>query len=117
MRLCTVILALTALLLVGCGKKTEAPAADKAPAAEKVAEKAAAAPEAATATAGATDKAVAAPKGVTLTAAGTNFDPPIAKDKVPKGAWYCDMGTVHYARLDKADGKCPRCQMDLKHNE
>ena len=44
---------------------------------------------------------------------GTNFDPPVAQTKIPPGAWYCNMGTVHYARLDEGDSKCPRCGMKL----
>lgn len=46
--------------------------------------------------------------------AGTKHDPPIAKADVPDGHWYCDMGTVHYSRAAKGDGKCPLCHMDLK---
>jgi rubrerythrin len=44
---------------------------------------------------------------------GTKFDPPVKTEQIPDGAWMCDMGTVHYARLDKGDGKCPLCKMDL----
>lgn len=44
-------------------------------------------------------------------------DPPISKEEVPDGAWYCDMGTVHYHRGEKGDGKCPVCSMDLKHKD
>ncbi len=47
---------------------------------------------------------------------GTTFDPPIKIEDVPKGAYYCDMGTVHYARRVKGDGKCALCGMTLKHN-
>ena len=47
-------------------------------------------------------------------AAGTKHDPPIQKADVAAGHWYCDMGTVHYSRGAKGDGKCPRCQMDLE---
>ena len=53
--------------------------------------------------------------GVDVTKEGSKFDPPIAKDKVPDGAYYCDMGTVHYARMEEGDGKCPLCGMALKH--
>ena len=54
-------------------------------------------------------------KGNTLTIPkeGKTFKPPVAKDKIPEGAYYCDMGTVHYARMDKGDGKCPLCKMAL----
>jgi glucose/arabinose dehydrogenase len=44
---------------------------------------------------------------------GTEFDPPVKMKQIPDGAWVCDMGTVHYARLEKGDGKCPLCKMDL----
>jgi hypothetical protein len=44
---------------------------------------------------------------------GSEFDPPVRVDQIPTGAWYCDMGTVHYARLTKGDGRCPRCGMNL----
>jgi rubrerythrin len=54
-------------------------------------------------------------KKVEVTAEGTKFDPAVEKAAIPEGAWYCDMGTVHYARSEKGDGKCPLCKMDLKH--
>lgn len=41
------------------------------------------------------------------------FDPPIEPDQVPDGAWYCDMGTVHYASPEQGDGTCPICGMQL----
>jgi len=44
---------------------------------------------------------------------GTKFDPPVKAAQIPEGAWMCDMGTVHYARMDKGDGKCALCSMDL----
>lgn len=50
---------------------------------------------------------------ITVTAAGAKIDPAVAKAKIPAGAYYCDMGTVHYARMDKGDGKCPECGMML----
>lgn len=52
---------------------------------------------------------------VEVPAAGKKFDPPVSKDEIPMGAWMCDMGTVHYARMEKGDGKCPECGMDLTH--
>lgn len=45
---------------------------------------------------------------------GKKFDPPIKPEQLPSGAWYCDMGTVHYARMHEGDKKCPLCQMKLK---
>lgn len=52
---------------------------------------------------------------VTLSQAGNRFDPPIPKSRVPEGAYYCDMGTVHFAALGQGDGRCPLCQMELQH--
>ena len=45
---------------------------------------------------------------------GKKFDPPIKPEQLPSGAWYCDMGTVHYARMHEGDKKCPLCMMKLK---
>jgi len=44
---------------------------------------------------------------------GTRHEPPIQKDEVQAGHWYCDMGTVHYTRPDTGDGKCSLCDMKL----
>jgi Cu(I)/Ag(I) efflux system membrane fusion protein len=52
---------------------------------------------------------------VELDAEGTTFKPPISPARIPDGAWYCDMGTVEYARADRGDGQCPVCGMRLKH--
>ncbi len=51
---------------------------------------------------------------VAVTAEGTTFDPAVKPEQIPAGAWYCDMGTVEFARLEKGDGKCPTCGMMLK---
>ncbi len=45
---------------------------------------------------------------------GKVFDPPVKAEVIPEGAWFCDMGTVHYARPDKGDGRCPVCGMFLR---
>jgi len=58
-----------------------------------------------------------APPPVTLTAPGSKFEPPVRPSQIPVNAWYCDMGTVHYAATDKGDGKCPICHMGLKHKK
>jgi hypothetical protein len=50
---------------------------------------------------------------VEVAAAGTAFDPPVQISQIPAGAWYCDMGTVHYARLTRGDGVCKECGMSL----
>lgn len=45
---------------------------------------------------------------------GTKFDPPVPKEKIPHDAWACVMkGTVHYASMEKGEGKCPTCGMNL----
>jgi len=51
---------------------------------------------------------------VTVAAEGTSFKPPVQPEQLPKGAWYCDMGTVEYARMTPGDGRCPLCKMRLK---
>jgi hypothetical protein len=52
---------------------------------------------------------------VTVTKDGSKFDPPVTIDTLPDGAFYCDMGKSHYARMEKGDNKCPLCGMALKH--
>ncbi len=115
---------------IGCAKKEHAghegaaaqeasKAADKPAekaaekAADNPADKAAEKPAAEAADKPAEKAAAPAADKVAVTAAGTNFDPAVAKDKIPAGAWYCDMGTVHFARSGQGDGKCPRCGMKL----
>ena len=126
MRTLIILAALAALTLTaGCGKKADKPAADKAAATEKAATEEAATEEAATEEAATEEAAPAdeapapaameAAQAPAVTAEGTKFEPPIEKDQVPAGAWFCDMGTVHYASLDKKDGTCPLCKMQLKH--
>lgn len=52
---------------------------------------------------------------VEVSEAGSKFDPPVKAEQLPEGAWYCDMGTVHWAGMNKPeDGKCPECGMALK---
>ncbi len=48
---------------------------------------------------------------------GKKFDPPIQPKQVPAGAWYCDMGTVHWAQMKQGNGTCPICKMDLKQRK
>ncbi len=62
--------------------------------------------------AGATAAAPAATQ-VEVAAQGSEFKPAVAKDQIPQGAWICDMGTVHYARMEPGDRKCPLCGMAL----
>ncbi len=71
----------------------------------------------------ATDEATEAPaviepatvEMVEVAPEGTEFEPPVTIDQIPEGAWYCAMGTVHYARMDEGDGKCAVCGMNLTH--
>ena len=63
----------------------------------------------------ANDEVVDLAELVTVTTEGVRFDPPVEKSRIPKGAWYCDMGTVHYAQSDEGDATCPMCKMTLKH--
>ena len=120
MRVVTLLALVIGLALIGC--KGDEPAKAEAPnaGAEKAGE--AKAPEAKTDEAKApeakADEAKAEAKTVAIEvevpAEGKKFEPPIQKVEVPAGAWFCDMGTVHYARMDKGDGKCPICGMNLK---
>jgi YHS domain-containing protein len=48
---------------------------------------------------------------VEVSADGSRYEPPVAKSRIPDGAWICDMGTVHYASL--SEGTCPICNMRL----
>ncbi|MCB9739470.1 MAG: hypothetical protein H6747_09400 [Deltaproteobacteria bacterium] len=111
-----------ATTLTGCEKKQAEPAAkpeaaaEEAPAAEAAKAEEAPAAEAAKPAAPAAEKAPAAPAKVEVSAEGTNFDPPVQKAQLPDDVWYCDMGTVHYARKTEGDGTCPRCKMKLVHN-
>jgi hypothetical protein len=57
----------------------------------------------------------AAGPAVEVAAEGTRFDPPVQIDQLPADVWYCDMGTVHYARTEEGDGRCPECGMTLTH--
>lgn len=52
---------------------------------------------------------------VEIAEAGAKLDPAIKPAQLPEGAWYCDMGTVHWAAMKKPEGgKCPECGMMLK---
>lgn len=52
---------------------------------------------------------------VEVATGGTEFDPAVQPEQLPDGAYYCDMGTVHWASTEKPeDGKCPLCGMKLK---
>ncbi len=114
----TVAVALVGLSFSACDKDSSAeaspPAAKaeeaKAEAAEPVSAKAPAAEAKAEAEG---TEAKADTKKVVVAEDGTEFDPPVEKSQIPDGAWICDMGTVHYARMKKGDGKCAKCGMNL----
>ena len=52
---------------------------------------------------------------VEVEADGTTFDPPVRVEQLPSDVWYCDLGTVHYARRNRGDGLCDVCGMELSH--
>lgn len=108
-----ITLVLLALALVACDKKsedgtTEEPTADEATkeAPDDEAE------EPAEETEQPTDEKAAT---VEVATDGTKFEPAIAANRLPDGAWYCNMGgSVHYARMEEGDGKCAVCGMKLE---
>lgn len=109
MKTMTLILTCALALALGTGCKDDKKAAPSAtPAATTNATTNAAATPSPTKTAAGADGKVVVPKE------GKVFKPPVQKSQIPDGAWYCDMGTVEYARMDKGDGKCPECGMMLK---
>lgn len=99
--------ALTTLSLMACEKSSptaETPATPQAPStptAEKPAEPA----------------KLEVKEGVAIALAdlkdGKNLEPAAKLDQIPAGAYFCDMGTAHYARAEEGDGRCPRCGMKL----
>ncbi len=108
----------TGLLFAACDKQEEA-AEEKAEAVEEAGEAKAEALEdkAEAVEEAAEEKADAIEDGekIELTAEGGKLDPPVKPERLPAGAWYCDMGTVHWAATEKPeDGKCPLCGMALK---
>lgn len=54
---------------------------------------------------------------VSVPAEGVPFEPAIQKSQLPDGVYYCDMGTVHYARGEQGDNKCPLCNMMLTYKK
>jgi len=61
----------------------------------------------------ATETGSPAAAAVVVPAEGQRFDPPVSADQIPEGAWYCDMGTVHFARQERGKSVCPVCKMAL----
>lgn len=119
-RILMLICLAVALTAIGCDKTTEAAAGAEAeaeaPAAKEAAEaEEAPAEEAPAEEAAAKEEAAEKLEPVEVAAAGTKFEPAVQAEQLPAGAWYCDMGTVHWAGTDKPDdGKCPECGMELK---
>jgi hypothetical protein len=54
---------------------------------------------------------------VEVPAEGKKFDPAVQVGQLPVGAWYCDMGTVHWAQMNEGNHTCPFCKMDLKQKK
>jgi hypothetical protein len=48
---------------------------------------------------------------------GKQFKPPVHPEQIPAGAWYCDMGLVHWAQLKEGNHQCPLCKMELKQKK
>jgi hypothetical protein len=122
-RILTILCLALTLVAVGCDKEQaddhahdEANAEAPAEETENTEEKAAAPAE---------DKEEGAEKQeakeleqVEVAKAGQKFDPAIQAEQLPAGAWYCDMGTVHWAAMEKPEGgKCPECNMALKQHD
>lgn len=105
------------ILSFGCdNKKAEQPENTEAQAKKTVENSGEAQPEAEPAAKD--DEPAEQLKMVEVATAGTKFDPPVEVEQLPKGAWYCDMGTVHWAGMKNTeDGQCPECGMKLKQHD
>ena len=120
-RVLTIVCLALALVAFGCEKKAEEQANDEAeaeaPADEEKAEETDEAAGDEEAEAKKEDKAEEAKKlaKVEVPKEGKKFDPAIQAEQLPAKAFYCDMGTVHWAGMQKPEGgKCPECNMALK---
>ena len=107
MKTMTLILTCALALALGTGCKDDKKTAPNPGATTSATTNAAATPSPTKTAAGADGKVVVPREGKV-------FKPAVEKAQIPDGAWYCDMNTVHYARMDKGDGKCPECGMMLK---
>jgi len=45
---------------------------------------------------------------------GKTFKPPVSIDRLPPGAWYCDMGKAPWASMQKPPDGCPLVDAPLK---
>jgi hypothetical protein len=52
-----------------------------------------------------------------IPAEGKQIKPPVRPAQLPTGAWYCDMGLVHWAQLNEGNRQCPLCKMELKQKK
>jgi len=96
------VLGVLAMVAAGCGGGTEqAPPAGEVQVSAPVAEPEPVAEE------------TAVLPMVEVSAEGSEFEPPVEVSQLPDGVWYCDMGTVHYARAEEGDGTCGKCGMKL----
>lgn len=102
MRATLVVVIATCLLLPACQPREPGPTPDQI-AAEKVSQ---------AMQAGADDGSGQLPQ-VEVAPEGSRFNPPVRVTQLPPGTWYCDLGTVHYARPDQGDGQCPVCGLAL----
>jgi hypothetical protein len=46
---------------------------------------------------------------------GNTFSPPVSVERLPDGAWYCDMGKVPWAAMIEPAGGCPFPGATLRH--
>jgi hypothetical protein len=104
MRTTLILVALACMVLPACKPEQRGPTPEEI-AAEKVSQ---------ALRAGSGEGGAPAPQ-VAVAAEGSRFDPPVRVEQLPAGVWYCDLGTVHYARPDEGDGRCPVCGMTLSH--
>ncbi len=59
------------------------------------------------------DAAAAPASAIDVPADGKKFDPAVKAEQLPAGAWYCNMGTAHWAQMKEGDKTCPICKMKL----
>jgi hypothetical protein len=117
-----VVLISLAFIATACDKNEEETGAEEAPAVEKKADEEKADDEEAGEEQAGDEKAVEEGQGeelamVDVPKEGKEFDPAVEKEQIPAGAWFCDMGTVEYASMEKGDGSCPECGMKLKQKD
>mgnify|MGYP006292964593 CR=1 FL=1 len=118
-RMLMIVCLVLSVAVVGCEKKSSGDAKKDEAKAEEPAEKTEEKAEEEEGSAEAEEDEAAeedAPaEKVEVAKGGTKFDPAIEPEQLPEGAWYCDMGTSHWAAMEKPeDGKCPECGMKLK---